>query len=146
MITFSMVACSLEDDGPNRMLELAEITEVDLPEYFESGETYDITVTYLLPSACHAYNGFDARQGQGENINEIFIGVITSYDANQTQCNKEDEELSREATLRDVTITAEVGTVYTFKFWVGQDSSGEPRYYTIEVPVEDPDSPGEDEE
>ncbi|WP_157893270.1 hypothetical protein [Salegentibacter sediminis] len=146
MITFSLASCSLEDDGPNTLLEFAEITEVDLPEYFESGESYDIVVTYLLPSACHTFNGFDARQGQGSNSNEIFIGVVTSYDANLAQCNKEEDNLSREATLKDVTITGEVGTVYTFKFWVGQDSSGETQYYTVEVPVEDPDAPGEEEE
>ncbi|MGY5851225.1 hypothetical protein [Salegentibacter sp. F14] len=146
LITFGLTSCSLEDDGPNRLLEFAEITEVDLPEYFERGESYDIVVTYLLPSACHAFNGFDARQGQGANINEIFVGVVTSYDANQTECNKEEENLSREATLRDVTITGEVGTVYTFKFWIGQDSSGEPQYYTVEVPVEDPENTGEEQE
>ncbi|HSP11303.1 MAG TPA: hypothetical protein VLO29_02150 [Salegentibacter sp.] len=146
MISVSLVGCSLDDDGPNRLLEFAEITEAELPEYFETGESYDIVVTYLLPSACHAYNGFDARQGQGENSNEIFIGVVTSYDANQTECNKEEDDLSREATLRDVTITGEVGTVYTFKFWTGQDSSGETQYYTVEVPVVDPDDLDEDEE
>lgn len=146
LITFSLVGCTLEDDGPNRLLEFAEITNADLPEYFERGESYDIVVTYLLPSACHAFNGFDARQGQGANSNEIFIGVVTSYDANQTECNKEEDNLSREATLRDVTITGEVGTVYIFKFWAGQDSSGETQYYIVEVPVEDPDNPGEEEE
>ncbi|MGM0933597.1 MAG: hypothetical protein ACQEWD_09155 [Bacteroidota bacterium] len=146
LIAFSLVGCSLEDDGPNRLLEFAEITDADLPEYFERGESYDIVVTYLLPSACHAFNGFDARQGQGANSNEIFIGVVTSYDANLTECNKEEDDLSREATLKDVTITGEVGTVYTFKFWIGQDSSGETQYYTVEVPVEDPDTTGEEEE
>ncbi|HEY9184372.1 MAG TPA: hypothetical protein VIM94_03505 [Salegentibacter sp.] len=143
--TFSLLGCSLEDDGPNRLLEFAEITDADLPEYFERGESYDIVVTYLLPSACHVFNGFEARQGQGANSNEIFIGVVTSYDTNLIQCNKEEDDLSREATLKDVRITGEVGTVYTFKFWIGQDSSGEAQYYTVEVPVKDPDTTEEEE-
>lgn len=145
-VTFGLMSCSLDDDGPNRILEFAEITEVDMPEYFETGETYDIGVTYLLPSACHTFNGFDARQSQNQEDPEIFVGVVTSYDANQTQCNEDDDDLSEEKTLRDVTINGEVGTVYTFYFLIGEDENGEEEYITIEVPVIDPDDEGEDGE
>lgn len=144
-VTFGLMSCDIDDDGPNLLLELAEITEVDIPETFESGESYDIGVTYLLPSACHTFYSFDARQAQGEEDPEIFVRVITSYDANQTECSEDEEDLSEEKTLRDVTITGEVGTVYTFNFWIGEDEDGEHLYHTIEVPVVDPDEEEEEE-
>lgn len=145
-VTFGLMSCSLDDDGPNRLFELAEITGVDLPESFETGETYDIGITYLLPSACHTYYAIDGNRTQDEDNPEIFIGVITSYDANLTECSENDEDLSEEKTLRDLKITGEVGTVYTFNFWIGEDEDGEEEYLTIEVPVVDSEEEGEDEE
>ncbi len=145
VFAFSLVGCSLDDDGSNRLLEYAEITDVDLPEEIERGKNYDITFTYLMPSACHSFAGIDSGQEQTEEGSEVFFGVVTSYDGNLEVCDEDDTNLEREYTMENVTFSGQVGSIYTFKMWIGE-TAGESEYLTIQVPVVDPDDEGDDED
>ena len=140
MFSFSLMACSLDDDGPGRLQESAEIISTTLPDYFETGKSYDIDVVYKLPSACHTFAGFHSSRGDGENSTDIYVITITSYQADLTQCSIEadEEDLIKQAALGRLTIDAEVGTSYTFFLWKGSDEDGQAIYTEVEIPVIDP--------
>lgn len=138
-------SCSIEDDGPQIQYEFAEVLSADLPETFEIGKTYQIEVTYLLPSACHAPAGLEGKRGgiSGEERRDIYIAGVASYDAALTQCDEEEEEeeMIEEGTF---SLTIDEDEPYTFYLWVGVDNQGASEYTVIEVPVTDPStSPGD---
>jgi len=135
-----LVSCDVDDDGPRTMLTAAEVTDVDLPEFFEAGKTYDIDVTYLLPDACHTAAGINAQRGTNSNgeeeFRDIYITGVASYDANLTECDKEaeEDELDRESTFK-MTIASDEDEPYTFYLWTGVDEDDENIYTTVVVPV-----------
>ncbi len=136
------VSCDVNDGGPITMLAASEVTETDLPEFFEAGKTYTVKVTYLLPSACHFAAGVDARRGgdSSEQYREIYVRGMASYDANLTECDEEvdEEELEKEGTFQ-ITITPNEEDPYTFYLWTGINENEENIYTEVVVPVGDPD-------
>lgn len=136
MAMIILSSCSTDDNLPTVNYELAEITDNDFPEFFEAGKTYDLKMTYKLPSTCHNFLGFDGQEDP--STNEIFIFALTSVAKDATACDSSSEEaLVKEGTLRNfnVSINVEEGRVYTFNLWTGKDSDGEAIYQTVEVPV-----------
>lgn len=131
---FVFVACDLEDEEPWKVPVYAEVTDVDLPESFEMGETYEIDVTYLLPSACHEAAGLDVERGgsAGEEYREIYIAGVATIYSDQTECTEEEEDLS---STSDFTLTINVEEPYTFYLWQGVDEENKNIFTTIEVPV-----------
>lgn len=146
----SFTSCDMDDDGPSIAYELAEITGADLPEYFEFDETYEINVDYLLPSACHTFEGFEGNQGENEEdetIFEYYIQTVTSYDPALADCDEEDDDLSKTSELfDDFEIESEDYTVYRFNFLTGYDNDGEPEFLTIDVPVGAPDDENDEDD
>lgn len=144
-----LVSCDTDDDGPRTMLIAAEVIEVDLPEFFEAGKTYDIDVTYLLPDACHTNAGINPLRGSNSNgedeFRDIYITGVASYDANLTQCNEvaEEDELKRESTFK-LAIASDEDEPYTFYLWKGLDEDGENIFTKEVVPVGDPDGTEEE--
>ena len=138
-----LVSCDVDDDGPKTMSVFADVTDVELPEFFESGKTYDIDVTYLLPSACHTAAGIQAQRGTNSNgedeFRDIYITGVATYDANLTECGKEAEEgeLDRESTF-EMTIGADEDEPYTFYLWTGVDEDDKNIYTEVIVPVGEP--------
>lgn len=136
------VSCDIEDDGIVTMLTAAKVTETDLPEFFEGGKTYTVKVTYILPTACHAAAGLDARRGAdtGEEFRKIYIRGVASYNAVVTECNREveEEELEKEGVFQ-ITIPTSEEDPYTFYLWTGVDEDGENVYTEVVVPVGNPD-------
>ena len=131
-----ITSCSIDEDVPNIEYGFASITDSDFPEYFEAGKSYDLKLTYTLPSNCHTFFGFDGGR-EDESSQEIFIYALTSRDLNLTNCNSEGENLTREGTIRNFMVSDNVSEdeVFIFKLWIGNDSEDNPIYETIEVPV-----------
>lgn len=127
-------ACETDDDGPTIAFAAAEITNNDLPEFFEPGETYDIKVTYELPTACH---NFEGMQGYKDEF-DVYLQVVTSYDPELAECDQQGS-LINDTTLDDFKALGEDGDVYTFHFYTGADSTGQAVYETMDVPVGAPE-------
>lgn len=146
----SFTSCDLDDDGPSIAYEMAEVTGADLPEYFEFEESYEINVDYMLPSACHTFEGFEGNQGENEEdetIFEYYIQAVTSYDPSLTDCNEEDDDLNKTSKLfEDFEIESEDYTVYRFNFLTGYDNDGDPEFLTIDVPVGAPDDENDEDD
>ncbi len=132
------------DDGPNIQYDLAKVTNADLPEFFEEGETYEINVTYILPSACHKAAGLQLQRGSetGDQRRDIYIAGVASVDAGLSNCTEEDNDLERENSFE---IDIDENEPYTFYLWQGVDDNGENQYDTFEVPVGAPDDNGDEE-
>lgn len=134
MAALLFTSCSIEDDGPRINYEFSEVTNADLPEFFEKGKTYTIDVLYLLPSACHNPAGLEVKRGNssGAQRRDIYVVGISSYDANQTECNRENEDPEKEGSF---SIFIDEDEPYTFYLWSGVDDNMESQYTVVEVPV-----------
>ncbi|UJH92620.1 hypothetical protein LZ575_09180 [Antarcticibacterium sp. 1MA-6-2] len=139
VFALTLSSCSIEDDGPGIKYEYAKIVDAGLPESFEKGKTYQLEITYLLPSACHSPIGIEAKRGNstGDDRRKIFIVGISSINPEITECTVESDDLEREKTL---TITIDEDEPYTFYLWDGLDAENESKYITVEVPVVAPGS------
>lgn len=132
MAAIVFTGCSVDDDGPELSYELAEIVANDLPEEFEFGESYEVTVTYILPTDCHDFVGLDPRResDSGDKRRNIFVSAISVTEMN-SECDTTiggDQGTSKFSILID-----EEGS-YTFNFLVGEEG-GEAVYETVVVPV-----------
>lgn len=119
-------SCSIDDDGTSYSFEILPVESVDIPDEFEMGEIYPITVSYFKPSTCHDFKEFYYLK---EN-NERTVAPIT-YLFNESNCETLSDSLV-EATF-NFKVTSNGS--YIFKFWQGDDTDGESQYLTIEVPV-----------
>ncbi|GAA4802789.1 hypothetical protein [Litoribaculum gwangyangense] len=122
------MSCSVNDDGENYSFEVLPVESVDIPNEFQLGQTYLITVSYFRPSTCYNFKEFYYLK---EN-NERTIAPIT-YVFDRNDCETLDDVLV-EATFNFIVTS---NGSYIFKFWQGEDAEGEPIYLTIEIPVID---------
>ncbi|WP_445955826.1 hypothetical protein [Yeosuana sp.] len=122
----ALSSCSIKDDTPNYGLVILPVESVEIPNSFNLGGEYPITVSYLKPSTCNAFKEFYYL----EHNNEITVAVI-DYEFHGSNCQILENELL-EATF-NFKVTSNGS--YIFKFWQGEDVNGEDQYLIIEVPV-----------
>lgn len=137
LAVFAMTGCSEDDDALNVSYQAAEIVDNDLPESFEFGKIYEITVSYVLPTRCHQFLGLDAqREGvTGDARRNIFVAAIAVRDEN-VDC---EEGTGGNLGTTKFSLTIDEEEDYTFNFLVGEEND-EPIYETVVVPVIDTDT------
>ena len=119
--------CSLEDDDVNFHFTALGITDVDVPEAFDLNQNYVISVTYLKPDACTNYEGFEVRKEALTVRNVLVVGSVRSDSGPCTQAIIEETASFNFSVLYK--------DPYTFKFYTGENSDGEPEYLEVVVPV-----------
>ncbi|WP_127136117.1 hypothetical protein [Flagellimonas oceanensis] len=121
-------SCEVDDDSPNFYFTALTTVEVDMPESFEYGETYDIEVTYLRPNNCTFFEGFDVTDTAETGRDVVVIGsVLTDEDR---ACTEAVEEVV--ANLRFKVIYKDD---YTFRFYAGNDADDNATYLEYTVPL-----------
>lgn len=126
VISFS--SCSLEsEDQISFSLVFLPIETAEVPTEFEFGETYSITISYFLPSACYQFR--DIYYDYDENSRIIAVNSILNNDQICTQALIEQEHT--------FSVLCSQEENYVFKFWQGENSQGEDQYLIVEVPVID---------
>ena len=118
------VSCS-DDDSYDYHYELLPIDEAVVPEEFEYGEIYDISVKYIVPDDCYINSDILYEYDQNARNVAVISLVIESNDC-------ETIDLEQELTFQ---VHALQSSPYTFRFWQGDDDNGEPMYLIVEVPV-----------
>ncbi|MCX7548836.1 hypothetical protein OS188_12815 [Xanthomarina sp. F1114] len=115
-------SCSVSDDSsPQFYNEFLPIESTTLPEQFRLGDTYDITLTYIRPSTCYAFNNiYNKEQG-----NEITLAVVANVAYQTDNCETVNEEMET-----SFNFTANHNGSYVFKLWQGENT-----YLIVEVPV-----------
>lgn len=134
---FVFIACDVEEQEPWKVPVYAEVTDVDLPESFELGETYTIEVTYLLPTACHEAAGLELDRGgnTGDEYRDIYIAGVATIYSDVTECNEEENEEEDLMETATFSLTISVEEPYTFHLWEGVDEENKNIFTSIEVPV-----------
>ncbi|MEI6865211.1 hypothetical protein [Flavicella sp.] len=129
MVTLVISSCNDDDiDLPDYHYEYLPIEEAIIPSTFTLNETYDITITYILPNECYSFNSVSFEIDQEDETSRI-LAVLTLVD-DVTTCT---EELITEEYTFEFTATQE--EEYTFKLWKGYDDEGESIFDEIIVPV-----------
>lgn len=124
-IIIALTSCSLEDDGQNFEIETLPIKTAELPDNFQFGNSYDVTIAYDLPDACHSfYDLFYKYEGTARVV------AINSIISNQTTCTP--SIIEKEHTFKVIVNQRED---YTFKLWKGTDNNGNNIFEEIKVPV-----------
>jgi hypothetical protein len=126
LLALGLTSCSLDDSDENSFyVEFLPIESVEVPEHFVYGETYDILLTYIKPSACYVFRDFYYVVNGNERIVAIENTVYTNEN-----CIEDPES----ATVSlELTVT---GTeTYIFKFYQGKDEYGVDQYHLVEVPI-----------
>lgn len=126
----SFISCSLDDTvNSGFRLEVLGIDNVEVPEYFVQGETYEISVTYTKPNSCYFFNDF-IYEIEGH---ERTVAVVnTVYEDNATACDGEPEQVTVHFNFL---VTG--SETYVFKFYQGEDEDGQDQYHLVEIPVTD---------
>lgn len=120
----TMVSCS-DDDSHDYHYELLPIEDVLVPEVFEYGQLYDISVKYKVPDECYINSDILYEYDQDARNVAVISLVIEDNDC-------ETIDLDEELTFR---VHAVQANPYIFRFWQGDDDNGEPIYLIVEVPV-----------
>ena len=133
VLFLTLLSCSTDDGGQNAMVNvLVPVTNVNLPETFAAGETYDVEITYSPPTHCHQFAGIES-ESEG---NEFFLGVMNSYPPNDSSCEEKNGLISQTS----FSFTPEPNDFYIFNFWRGQDAAGNARFLRLTIPVDPPAS------
>ena len=138
MAAVTLSSCSTnDDDGPTISYELAEITGNDLPDEFERGETYTVTLAYVLPSECSTFAGIDARRegNTNEKRRNIYVAAVSSF-VDNGECNAETNGASGTSTFSFLIDDTED---FTFYFFTGFDDTDQAIYDEVTVPVVEPE-------
>ncbi|GAB5473265.1 MAG: hypothetical protein Mars2KO_13640 [Maribacter sp.] len=120
-------SCSLNDDGPNFHFKALQITEAEVPESFELNQTYQITVTYILPDGCTSFSGFEVADTDTTIRNVVVFGTVRTDQEGCTTAITETQATFNFKCLYD--------QPYTFRFWQGEGADGAQEYFEVVVPV-----------
>jgi len=123
------LGCSKDDDNIPFFYDAIAISDVVIPDEFTRGETVEIIVSYLKPSTCHSFSGFDYG-GVGNERTVAVINVV--IDTNETQCQDLKENETREESF---TFFVGLENSYIFRFWQGKDEQGNNIFLNKEVKV-----------
>jgi len=126
-VLFLFNACSLnDDDGIKFHYELLPIESVVIPDSFEIGETYPITIKYFRPTTCHAFDGFY----YDKNLNIRTVAVRNAV-VQKDNCT----ELTNSLIEQTLNFYVTNNGSYIFKFWQGKNDAGEDVFLEYEIPV-----------
>ncbi|UCD61118.1 MAG: hypothetical protein JSV59_00640 [Flavobacteriaceae bacterium] len=123
---FVLSSCSVTDDEPDYYFIPLQVVSAELPQSFMLHETYEIKVTYILPNGCASFEGFDVTPIAQTTRNVVPIG--SQFD--DPDCVDGGAEV--EGSFNFVCLYSDT---YLFRFWKGENESGEQEYLEFEVPV-----------
>lgn len=124
-----LIGCSLDSDEQSEppVYSPVPIIATNLPESFTVGETFEVELTYLLPTDCHEF--FAIQYNQVADV-QLF-GILTTL-TSSPGCS----EINESAVAKFEVVVGRK-EFYTFKFWQGIEN-GEEVYLTVNVPVTEP--------
>lgn len=123
----AIVGCS-SDDAANFYFDFIAVESVsEIPEAFVVNQADTIEVSYLRPSTCHSFDGFDIEKNG--DLREITI--INKVVEENNGCPNLESDV-RTAPL--IFNPEEAGNV-TLKFYTGTDEAGNPTFLTFDVPI-----------
>lgn len=127
VITFAFLgSCSFDDDDPNFRFETLRIISAELPDSFTLNETFQIEITYVKPSGCINFEGFDVT-----NI-ELTTREVVAVGTARTDLTCIGTIIEETSIINFIVLYDEP---YIFRFWQGEGTDGEGEFLEIQVPV-----------
>lgn len=130
---FIICSCSMDDGGERPFhVEILPVSGVtNLPRFFTPGRTYDIKAIYEKPSSCHISQEFHYEKEA--NITTLWLQTLVVKDP---ECEDEVNQM----VMEEAVYTFKCPSTYQastciFRFYSGNDPSGNPIYIEEEVPV-----------
>ena len=125
--------CSTNDDDEFEDFgyDILPIKSIEFPEVLVSGQIYDITYTYEVPSTCHIFN--DLYYTASDNERTVAVINIVLEDSDPSRCEELNDVIEERFFRFYVTQTT---GFYIFKLWQGRDENGDDIYDEYEIPVE----------
>ena len=122
-----IAGCDNSDDGAKYYFVPLQITAVEVPEFFQLNETYEIGVTYLRPDSCTGFQGFDvgSEESEAHTIRQV---VAIGAEFQESSCEELNEEL--QTTFQFICLYSKP---YLFRFYTGDGEAGDPQYLEVEV-------------
>lgn len=122
LLVMFIFSCSNSDDTTQDVYyEILPVESATLPDQFHLGDTYEITLTYIRPSTCYAFNNIYYLK----EANERTVAVVAYVVSDNNTCVTLNEEMETSFDFK-----ATNSGSYIFKFWQGDDN-----YMVVEVPV-----------
>lgn len=125
-------SCSLEeDDQPRFYYEVLPVESFEVPAGVTVGESYEIKMTYKMPSNCHVYEGcYYKTEGYTTTVG------IQTYVLDNSECKElESPELLESSFIFKVESLQNVVQPYVFKFYKGKDANGNDIFEEVSIPV-----------
>ncbi len=127
LIALTFVSCDIGDGDQQFQFEVMPITNVQVPDEFVLGSTYEISMSYNRPNDCYEFNDFLYSVNGAERS----IAVVNTVYSADSGCATGSPEI--ETVVLDFTVTS-IET-HIFKFYQGTDNAGIDQYHIVEVPV-----------
>ena len=128
IMAFAINSCDISDDQPNSHLEVVPVESYTLPESFTHDQSYTIKLKYLRPTECHYYEGIYYSKYLNTRTIGIQMGVLDDKDCKPLTGDPIE-------TSFNFIVTSSVGSTYKFKFYKGEDTSGNDIFDEVEIPV-----------
>jgi len=129
LLLVTLTSCSVDDiDDVDFTYELMPISAASIPDTLTYGEDSAISLSYLRPSTCHAFAGFNVI----ENEQEIKLSILNTVIQNGSNC----ENLDNVTASETFEFLVEREDYYVFKIFEGLDEEGNELYLTKEVMVQ----------
>ncbi len=125
LVLFLSTACSNSGDNFIVAEEVVPITTVTAPETLTVGTVATFTIAFSIPSTCHDF----LRLNFGTSTDQRTVSVVTSV--REGNCNP----LSNASQSISFEITPDAPGMFTFKFFTGNDSQGNPTFIIKEYDV-----------
>ena len=121
-----VVGCDIEPEENFRFV-LLEVISAEVPDAFVLNAEHNIEITFRRPDNCTFFHDFDISVESSSERNIVAIGSSLT----QSDCSESSDEGN--ATL---SFTAIENTIYTFRFYSGNDQDGDPIFLEYIIPVE----------
>ncbi len=123
------LSCSLDDDSTNFHYATLKTVSAVLPDTFELGRVYNIDVKLLRPDECTYSETFKVDRDFTDSTNIRIVSAVGIV-LDEEDCPVANDEI--QDTFRFEVLYTEP---YIFRFYTGDDESGEAEFLEIEVPV-----------
>ena len=125
-VSFLIISCSPNYDGPTETLETLPVSTVDMQTKFAKDSITEIPVSYVRPTVCHTfYDFYYLREGMNRTV-----AIISLKQNGGTSCPASQTTYTVPLKFKP----SSIGT-YHFKFWTGTNASGVDQYTEYDAVV-----------
>ncbi|GGD23112.1 hypothetical protein [Flavobacterium orientale] len=125
-----VISCS-PDDSPSYHYVILPVETFEVPETVQTGQIYQIKVSYKRPTTCHVFEGF-----YYDMYFEFRTIGVQNIVVDRNDCIDTDPDEEAIVKSFDFSPTEFAPYTYIFRFYKGKDEQGNNIFEEVEIPVE----------